>query len=268
MADRLRGFGTDRGGLRVEVEGGRQQRVWCLLAEGGDGPYVPAVPAAALVRKLAQGGLSWRGAAPCLGLLTLAEIERAWSGLRIASGWQPAYAPSLYRRALGEAYERMSAPGRSLHYAGTSIWRGRCAVDGPANVIGRFVAALLQLPPATADAPISVEFTASDGAETWTRRVGYRTMRSRQFIGRRRPMGWIVEQFGPFAFDLAVPIADGRLELVVRGARFLGAPLPRFLWPGVKASETGEGERFRFDVEIGLPLIGRLVRYRGSLTDR
>jgi predicted DCC family thiol-disulfide oxidoreductase YuxK len=39
-------------------------------------------------------------------------------------------------------------------------------------------------------------------------------------------------------------------------------------WPRIKAFETGAGGKFRFDVEIGLPGIGRLVRYRGWLTDR
>ena len=32
--------------------------------------------------------------------------------------------------------------------------------------------------------------------------------------------------------------------------------------------ESEEEGRFRFDVQMGLPLIGQLVRYRGWLTDR
>jgi hypothetical protein len=58
------------------------------------------------------------------------------------------------------------------------------------------------------------------------------------------------------------------MDLVMIGARFLGIRLPRWCWPHVKAFETAAGGRFRFDVEIGLPAIGRLVRYRGWLTDR
>lgn len=38
IADRLRRLGTDRGGLRLEVVGASGAHVWCLLAEGGDGP--------------------------------------------------------------------------------------------------------------------------------------------------------------------------------------------------------------------------------------
>ena len=94
-------------------------------------------------------------------------------------------------------------------------------------------------------------------------------MRSEQYIGLRRPAGWIVERFGPFAFDLRVPVTEGRLELVMAGMRFVGVPLPRFCWPLIRAAETEDEQgRFRFDVEIGLPWIGRLVRYRGLLTGR
>jgi hypothetical protein len=107
-----------------------------------------------------------------------------------------------------------------------------------------------------------------DGGEVWTRRIGGRAMRSRQFIGVRRPSGWIVEQFGPFAFDLELLAADGRLDLQMRGMRCWGLPTPRFLWPHIAASESEKDGRFRFDVKVALPLIGRLAHYRGWLTDR
>jgi hypothetical protein len=274
IADRLRAFGTDKGGLRIDLEGTRGARTWSLVAEGGDGPFVPATPAAALVRKLARGEVSPRGAMPCIGLLSTAEIEAEWlrASLRIASGWGEdgaSFRPSLYRRVLGGAYGAMSQAGQRLHDGAGETWSGRCSVEGPVNLAGRLVARLFALPPAAADAPIEVDFVVRGGRETWIRRVGSRTMRSEQYIGSRRPAGWIVERFGPFAFDLAVPVKDGRLELVMAGMRFGGMPLPRFCWPLVKAVETGDEEgRFRFDVEIGLPWIGRLVRYRGFLTDR
>jgi hypothetical protein len=274
IADRLRGFGTDRGGLRIDLEGASGRRSWSLVAEGGDGPFVPATPAAALVRKLARGELIRRGAMPCIGLLSLEEIEAEWlqADLRIASGWGvdgASFRPSLYRRVLGKAYDAMSAAGQELHDGTGGTWHGRCSVEGPVTLAGRLVARLFALPPAAADAPIEVDFVVEGGRETWIRRVGGRAMRSEQSIGLRRPAGWIVERFGPFAFDLAVAVKDGRLELVMAGMRFAGVPLPRFCWPHIRAAETEDEQgRFCFDVEIGLPWIGRLVRYRGFLTDR
>jgi saccharopine dehydrogenase-like NADP-dependent oxidoreductase len=49
-------FGTDRGGMRALVVGRTNKTVirreWRLIAEAGDGPYIPAVTARALIRKL------------------------------------------------------------------------------------------------------------------------------------------------------------------------------------------------------------------------
>jgi hypothetical protein len=269
IAERLRFLGTDRGGLRVELHTGAVCRVWCLIAEGGDGPFIPVTPAAALVRKLGNG-LAARGALPCLGLLNLAEIEAEWrrAGLRVGAGWSDGtLRPSLYRRVLGAAYDRQSRAGQGLHDAGPSHWKGRCTVTGAQTLAGRLVAWLFRLPAATDDAPIVVEFTASGTGELWTRRIDGRVMRSRQFIGLRRPAGWIVERFGILDFDLLVQVADERLTLSMRGMRCCGVPLPRALWPVIEAMESEEDGRFRFDVRIGLPLIGQLVRYRGWLTD-
>jgi hypothetical protein len=272
IADRLRFLGTDRGGLRVELHGESQERVWCLIAEGGDGPFIPVTPAAALLRKLARGA-PLRGAMPCLGLLTLAEIEAEWrqAGVRIAAGWVGDgvdLRPSLYRRALGAAYDGQSRAGQALHDAGPSHWQGRCAVAGGETAVGRFLAWLFQFPAATDAAAIAVDFETSGGGEIWTRRIGGRVMRSQQFIGVRKPSSWIVERFGVLDFDLEVSVAEQRLALAMRGMRCCGLPVPRALWPAIEACESEEEGRFRFDVQIGLPLVGQLVRYRGWLTDR
>lgn len=281
LADRQRPFGTDRGGLRIDLEGKEPdgRRVWSLLAEGGDGPFVPAMPAAALVRKLARGDLAQRGAMACLDLLSLGEIEAEWqrANLRIAAGWGETgqgYRPSLYRRVLGADYGRLGPAGQKLHGGGCLRWAGRCSVVGPATRVGRLIAGLFSLPPAGVDVPIAVEFLTHDGRETWLRRVGGRTMRSLQYIGARRPSGWLVEQFGPFAFDLAVTVdAESCLHLAISGMRLMGLPLPKAVWPIIAAHESdGHGSevhgRFQFDVSIGLPMVGRLVRYSGFLTDR
>jgi hypothetical protein len=89
-ADLFRHWGSDAGAMHVSVsgvaEGGRRhERTWQLIATHGDGPYVPTLPGAALVRKLAAGGLARRGALPCVGLLSLDEILREAEGLRIST---------------------------------------------------------------------------------------------------------------------------------------------------------------------------------------
>jgi hypothetical protein len=66
---------------------------------------------------------------------------------------------------------------------------------------------------------------------------------------------------------LRVTADDLGLRLSVEGARFAGIPLPLLLVPWTRATERIDAlGRFNFDVEIGLPGIGRLVRYRGWLS--
>ena len=164
IADRLRFLGTDRGGLRLELQAGATSRVWCLIAEGGDGPFIPVTPAAALVRKLA-GGLSTRGAMPCLGLLNLAEIEAEWrrAGLRIAAGWSDSRSAAVAlsarpRRRLRPPIARRPGAARCRPVALEGALHRYRRTDA---ALAGLLAWLFQLPAATDDAPIAVEFAAS-----------------------------------------------------------------------------------------------------------
>jgi hypothetical protein len=73
------------------------------------------------------------------------------------------------------------------------------------------------------------------------------------------------ESFGPFSFGLALVVDRQILRLVPRRWSFLGIPLPASLIPRGDAYEFASGGRFNFHVEIGLPLIGLIVRYQGWL---
>lgn len=73
-------FGTDIGGMRIELTGdghdGRPKRLtWSLYAENGIGPYIPTLSAIILAGKLLRGELAERGAVPCLGLFSLADFD-------------------------------------------------------------------------------------------------------------------------------------------------------------------------------------------------
>jgi hypothetical protein len=90
LAERLKGFGSDQGGMTVEAagidaEGRRARVVWSLVAEGGDGPAIPTLPALAAIRALADGRIREAGARPCVGVLDLDGIEREFAPYRIAT---------------------------------------------------------------------------------------------------------------------------------------------------------------------------------------
>ncbi|MEL7048902.1 MAG: saccharopine dehydrogenase NADP-binding domain-containing protein [Pseudomonadota bacterium] len=82
IADRLEFAGSDRGGMVVSVTGTTPNerlstRRWTLIAEAGDGPRIPAIPAEILCRKLVHTTSVEPGARPCLCEFTLDEADLA-----------------------------------------------------------------------------------------------------------------------------------------------------------------------------------------------
>lgn len=75
----LKPFGTDRGYMRVLIEG-KDLRLkpkaveWTLTADKGVGPYIPTLSAIIIAKKLINNQLDTRDAMPCLGLYTLDEF--------------------------------------------------------------------------------------------------------------------------------------------------------------------------------------------------
>ncbi|WP_435489305.1 saccharopine dehydrogenase family protein [Variovorax sp. ZT4R33] len=87
-ADIFKGWGSDAGAMHVSVtgalpDGAEASRTWSLVATQGDGPYVPTLAAAALVRKLNAGGVLPAGATPCVGSLSLEDFVEEARGLNI-----------------------------------------------------------------------------------------------------------------------------------------------------------------------------------------
>ena len=83
IASWLEPFGSDRGGMVVQVEGASGMRKsWTLLAEAGDGPFIPAIPAVIAIGKLADGTLPG-GARPALDVFALEEAELELSRLNV-----------------------------------------------------------------------------------------------------------------------------------------------------------------------------------------
>jgi saccharopine dehydrogenase-like NADP-dependent oxidoreductase len=87
---RLSFLGSDAGGMYVRVSGlghdGRQATVtWTIIARQNHGPFIPPAPAAVLAARLCHGDVSRIGAMPCVGLVTLADIEAVFAGLDVTT---------------------------------------------------------------------------------------------------------------------------------------------------------------------------------------
>lgn len=270
-------WGEHRSGMFVAIEGidaadVPARRSWHLLAEGDEGPLIPAMAVAAIVRKVLDGHSPPPGARAAVGDVDLDDYERLFAGRRIHMGTRndaPAGVVPLYKRILGLAFDDLPDEIRAMHDVdGIAVAEGRARVDRGGSLLARLAAAVIGFPAAAADTPVSVTFTQAHGEETWRRTFGRDTFASRQFAGRGRFAGLLCERFGILTFAMALVAEEGRLALVLRRWSAFGIPLPMWLCPRSHSYETVEEGRFRFHVEIGHPLTGLIVRYRGWLVPR
>lgn len=261
-------FGSDHGTMRVEATGrdagGRAMRaVWLLIAPPGVGPVTPGIPALAAVKAIAAGRLT-PGAGTCVGELSLAELEAELvvHGIAVSTTVEPS---SLFARAIGIGFDGLPDPIRVLHETtGRSVWCGTASVEGATSSLAGLVARVFGFPQGGEGVPVEVSIDAERDRSVWRRQIG-----SSRFVSRLsapRAGGGVVERFGPFTFDLTLTPEQGRLVYRVRGWRLMGVPMPRVWAPPTATHEQIDAEdRFAFDVEIGLPILGRMVRYRGWL---
>lgn len=267
----LHPMGEHRGGMFLAAEGERDGQPaslsWQLLAEGDDGPLIPSMAVALLVGKMRAGQPPAAGARPGIGALTLDDYAAAFRGRSIVTGWRDGPEAEAYPRVLGPAFQKLPPMLQRLHRPGArSVWRGRADVQRGRGPIAALVAALFGFPRDGADQPVEVTFaTSPEGRETWARRFGQSLMQSTQEAGTGRDEFLIVERFGPFRFGLGVVWDKARLFIIPRSWSLGPLPLPRWLMPYGPAWEEEEGGRFRFHVEIILPLVGPVVRYDGWL---
>ncbi|MDB5395801.1 MAG: saccharopine dehydrogenase [Rhodospirillales bacterium] len=272
FADAFKPFGTDRGGMMIEAAGRDAQGMpvfagWSLVAEAGDGPFVPTLPALALVRVLVnQRGAIPAGAHTGAGLLSLELIGAEFSRHRIQTATTTSQRRTPLEVALGDSFDLLPDAVKAVHRAGPTAWLvGTAQVEGAQSRIGVLFARLFGFPAASEHVGVRVMMRLHpDGTETWERDFGGRRLRSRLApSGRAR----ITESFGPFTFDVAVEAEPRGLTMRVVGWRLGKLVLPRSLAPRSNAFESVDGEGlFSFEVPIAVPLLRRLVRYRGSLT--
>lgn len=254
-----------------------------LVAEGDSGPQIPVTGIVALIRRRLAGLRSASGARHSAGLLTFADytpifaqLGIRWAETDTTSGpaTQHTHRAALYPALLGDAFNRLPERVRAMHQFApgerSTRWHGQATITRGSNPVARLVATLFRFPAAAIDAPLTVRLDREeDGArrrETWTRTFAEKTFVSLQDLGTRpADAGTLIERFGPLGFRLAILTDDARLRLVPVSWRAFGIPMPRALMPKVDASEHADDGQFNFNVSIGLPMIGQIVHYRGTL---
>jgi NAD(P)-dependent dehydrogenase (short-subunit alcohol dehydrogenase family) len=259
-ADLLAPFGSGRGGMSVMVIAGQERRFWRLMAEDGDGPFIPAVAARALLRRKALPV----GARPALEVITLAEAEAAMADLRVKTERIVDPFHPIFPRVLGPAFDSLPEPIRATHTtADISRWQGQASVRRGTGPWSRLLGWAFGFPSAGTQIPVEVTKTVTASGETWLRRFGPRRFRSHLAA---TPRG-MTESFGPFTFLLGLKVENNALHYPVAAGRLGPLPLPRRLLPVSQTREYLKDGCFHFDVELRAPLTcGLLVHYQGMLS--
>jgi hypothetical protein len=260
-----RSLGTDRSAMIVrlfgEVVGRKVERRWTLIADRGDGPEIPTLSVVPIVARILSG-LEAAGARDAGEALTLADYAESFGELAIHHGSEELTAPpTLYERVMGDRFALLPPELRAIH----DIFRdggaaGEAEVTGPSNWAAACVARIVGFPK-PGHHRLHVHFEEAGARERWTRDFGGRHFQS-HLSHRGR---WLVERFGPFRFAFDLPSDSKGLTMIMQRWWIGPLRLPKCMAPRSTAREWAQGGRFHFDVPIELPLIGRLVHYRGWL---
>ena len=261
----LHRMGTDRGAMCVDVVGNRKHSVtrerWTLIAEAGEGPFIPGIPARTFIRHMQD---LQPGARPALCELPLRRFQDAMSDLNVRFERSSMPRPTLFQKTLGTAWNMLPAEVRRLHCVqDIETFSGRANVTRGKGILARLAALAFRFPAAGSDVPITVCKTRTKYGEAWERNFAGRRFRS--YLTTSTP-GRIKERFLAFNYEQDLLIEDGNVQFLVRRGWVLGLPIPSFLLPRTDARESVQGGRFHFNVGLYAPLGGGLiVRYSGWL---
>ena len=169
---------------------------------------------------------------------------------------------SLYETVLGARYAELAPAVQAFHrITGRVVLHGEVETEPPASRVARWLAWCIRTPRTPTRGPIRFTLDAMPQQETWTRHFLRQTMRSTLSLHQGR----VMERLGAVRLFFALEAEHGALQMRLEGLRFLGIPCPAWLRPDVLAEETGNGDRFHFNVRASVPLLGVVAAYRGYL---
>jgi hypothetical protein len=178
--------------------------------------------------------------------------------------------PSPFEQLLGPDFAVLPEPVRRFHsLRADAATAGRADITSPRGFLPWLICKVSGLPAPGRDVPVTVDFHVDgQGAEFWRRWFAGRRYRSGFSAGAGRHAGLLCERFFPYVFfHKLTPSAEGlRWDLVAWKLLFL--PLPRWLMPIAVCFESGDRDRFVFDIDAAFRIIGPVVHYRGWLAQQ
>ena len=235
---KYRRWGEDRGGMIVEVTGidrsGQSlRRSWHLVAEGQHGPFIPAMAAAALIKRTLDQQPPQPGARAAIRDLDLSDYQPIFTKHSIRTGIRDHDRKGnsgLYEHLLGSAYSLLPSALQAMHHQPTTT-SGRASIRRGKNPLAWLLASIVGFPTAADDIPVQVRFEVTPNGEIWTRTFGAQSFSSHQFAGQGRNAGLLCERFGPMIFAMALVTQNNGLAFVLRRWSIGRLSLPLWLAP-------------------------------------
>lgn len=137
---------------------------------------------------------------------------------------------------------------------------------GVAGVLGKRIASRLGVPIISGEHTLEVSIYGDGGVLHWVRSFDGQSRFHSEFkpVGRY-PSGHWVERSGVLTLLLDVRVVSGGWHWVHRSTKLFGIALPRAFLPAAVASKSIDRGLYRFSVEVGVPALGKLFGYSGTL---
>jgi hypothetical protein len=178
--------------------------------------------------------------------------------------------PSPFQQLLGAEFAVLPEPVRRLHsLSAAAMTEGKADIVAAKGILPWLICKLSGLPAPGRDVPVTVAFHSDgQGGEFWYRRFAGRRYQSAFSAASDRRGGLLCERFFPFVFFHQLTPSAQALRWDLVAWRLFWLPLPRWLMPPTICLESGDGDRFVFDIDVKFPIVGQLIHYRGWLTEQ
>jgi len=173
-------------------------------------------------------------------------------------------AGALFPILLGDAFGQMGQPLRVVHRGVPNEYIGTATVQRGRSPLARLACAIAGLPPDMSSAPVRVRVDVDGSTERWTRWFGNAPAMVSRLAARE---GLLRERLGPSVTDFRLTVKEGVLHWEAVRLWVLGVPLPRYAFD-MRARVCAHGERYRFQIDARLHLLGALISYEGELDVR
>lgn len=165
----------------------------------------------------------------------------------------------------GDSYDLLPTEIKAMHNVdNVLIAKGKADITRDVSPLAQAAAKLFGFPKEGNNVPVTVTFTRTEDGESLLRDFGGETFAT-SFYDWPKP-GHLVERFGPLWFLIECVCTMQGIDMYIRKIWLWKViPLPMCIAPRIDATERVDNGQYRFDVDIRLPIIGRVIHYKGWL---